>query len=281
MATSQTRGSMSPIKNLLWQAWLPIGLVLLWFAVSAGSTSPYWPPLTKIVDVLITELTVGRLGGDILYSFANYFMGLGVAIVVGLTVGIAVGSNTWLRNVFMPFLDFARASPPVVFVPIIILAMGIGPEPKVFLIAFGCVWPILLNTVEGVRSIPASVIETSRAYKIPLHYRIAKVILPGALPQIVVGVRVAITIGIVMLIVSEMYGSSQGVGYFILLSGMNFALAATWAGTIFIGIVGYVFTALFAAFEHRMLRWYRNEVKPTSKRADRRAAAAAAEPALR
>lgn len=281
MATSQTRGSMSPIKNLLWQAWLPIGLVLLWFAVSAGSTSPYWPPLTKIVDVLITELTVGRLGGDILYSFVNYFMGLGVAIVVGLTVGIAVGSNTWLRNVFMPFLDFARASPPVVFVPIIILAMGIGPEPKVFLIAFGCVWPILLNTVEGVRSIPASVIETSRAYKIPLHYRIAKVILPGALPQIVVGVRVAITIGIVMLIVSEMYGSSQGVGYFILLSGMNFALAATWAGTIFIGIVGYVFTALFAAFEHRMLRWYRNEVKPTSKRADRRAAAAAAEPALR
>ncbi|TQL48397.1 ABC-type nitrate/sulfonate/bicarbonate transport system permease component [Homoserinimonas aerilata] len=270
MTSSRSGAGRGVMKSLLIQAWLPILLVLLWFFASASSTSAYWPPLERIATNLVDGIFGGRLWGDIIYSFTNYFIGLAIALVIGLTVGIAVGSSAVLRNIFMPFLDFARASPPVVFVPIIILALGIGPEPKIFLIAFGCVWPILLNTVEGVRAIPASVIETARAYRIPVHFRVAKVILPGALPQIVVGVRIAITIGIVMLIVSEMYGSTQGVGFFILQSGMSFALADTWAGTIFIGIVGYVFTALFAMFEHRILRWYRNEAVPLSRRRTRR-----------
>lgn len=249
----------SPFTNFLLQAWLPVLLVVFWFVASIESKSIFWPPLTKIVDAFWKSLTKGTLLTDVIYSFTNYFIALAIALVVGLAIGTLIGLRPKLSKVLMPFLDFLRSTPPVVFVPIIILSLGIGPLPKILLIAFACTWPVLLNTVEGVRGIAPSVLESSRAYRIPVHLQVGKVILPGALPQIVVGVRVAITVGIVMVVVSEMYGSTQGIGYFILLSGQNFSVPATWAGTIFIGVLGYLITALYGLIEHRMLRWYRQD----------------------
>lgn len=262
----QNERRFSPFTNFLLQAWLPVLLVVFWAVASVGSKSLFWPPLSKIVDAFWKSLTKGTLLTDVVYSFTNYFIAIAIALIVGLGIGTLIGLRPKLSKVLMPFLDFLRSTPPVVFVPIIILTLGIGPLPKILLIAFACTWPVLLNTVEGVRGIAPSVLESSRAYRIPVHLQVGKVILPGALPQIAVGVRVAITVGIVMVVVSEMYGSTQGVGYFILLSGQNFAVANTWAGTIFIGVLGYLITAIYGLVEHRMLRWYRQEA-PKAKRA--------------
>jgi ABC-type nitrate/sulfonate/bicarbonate transport system permease component len=254
-----------PLANILTQAWLPLAIVAAWFAVSAGSANPYWPPLQKILESLGTGFAAGTLWSDLAFSFTNYFLGLAAAFVAALALGILVGEVELLRKAFMPFLDFARATPHVSFVPVIILAFGIGAGPKVFLIAFGCLWPILLNTIEGIRTIPASIHESSRAYRIPLRLRIFKIILPGALPQIVVGVRVAISVGIVMLLVSEMFGAEKGIGYFIVQSGANFAIPETWAGTIVIGVIGYLLSMAFAVLEKRLLRWHHRDLPQEKK----------------
>ncbi|WP_258934812.1 ABC transporter permease subunit [Nesterenkonia pannonica] len=221
--------SYSPATSLLLQAWLPVSLIVLWFLLSASSTSAFWPPLTEILSAMGDWALSGELWNDAVYSFTNYFLALFLSLLVGLGFGIAIGLMPKVGRVLDPFLDFLRSLPVVVFVPIIILSLGIGREPKVFLIFLACVWPILLNAIVGVRSIHAGIFEASDAYRIPLRLRIPKVVLVGALPQIVVGVRLAITIGIVMLVVSEMYGATEGIGYFILQSAQRFQLSSAWA----------------------------------------------------
>lgn len=249
----------SPWASFVLQAWLPVLLVIVWFVVSGVSTSVFWPPLTDILGALGTWAVSGKLWADAVFSFSNYFLAIALSLVVGLGFGVAIGLMPRVARVLDPFLDFFRSLPIVVFVPIVILALGIGREPKVYLIFLACVWPILLNCIEGVRSISPSIFETTRAYRVPVRLLIPKVILAGALPQIVVGVRLAITIGVVMLIVSEMYGATQGVGYFILQSGQRFQLDAAWAGTLFVGVIGWALTAVYALFEHRLLRWNRQD----------------------
>lgn len=249
----------SPLGSLLLQAWLPLLLLGLWFAVSASSTSVFWPPLTEIFSAMGDWALSGSLWSDSLFSFGNYFIALLISIITGITLGIAIGLMPRLGKILDPYLDFCRSLPIVVFVPIIILTLGIGRGPKVFLIFLACVWPILLNCIAGVRAIQPSIFEATHAYRVPSHLKISKVVLTGASPQIFVGVRLAITIGIVMLVVSEMYGATEGVGYFILESGQRFQLESAWAGTLLIGIIGWVFTALYGLLEHRLLRWDRQD----------------------
>lgn len=256
----------SPLASLLLQAWLPVALIILWFVASASSTSVFWPPLTEILGSLVDWAQSGALWTDALFSFGNYFLALLISLVVGVGLGLAIGLMPRVGQVLDPYLDFFRSLPNVVFVPIIILTLGIGREPKVFLIVIACVWPILLNSIMGVRTIQPSIFEATRAYRIPLHLKITKVVLVGALPQIVVGVRLAITIGIVMLVVSEMFGATEGVGYFILQGGQRFQLASAWGGTLLIGVIGWVFTSLYTVAEHRLLRWHHQQDSGTTTR---------------
>ncbi|MGO2111372.1 MAG: ABC transporter permease [Pseudoclavibacter sp.] len=246
------------------QAWLPVLLVVAWLLASAGSTSPFWPPLTTSIAALGDWATSGAMWGDAVFSFGNYFIALFAALFVGLSAGVAIGLLPRVGEVLQPYLDFFRTLPIVVFVPIVILVLGVGRGPKIFLIFLACVWPILLNAIEGVRAIAPSVFETSRAFRIPLALSIRRVVIPAAMPHIAIGLRLAVTVGLVMLLVSEMYGAVEGVGYFILESGQRFQLPQTWAGTLFIGVIGWAFTAIYAAAEHRVLAWTREGATTSS-----------------
>ncbi|WP_406335410.1 ABC transporter permease [Streptomyces sp. NBC_00203] len=245
-----------PWKPILRQLWLPALVFAILLVATAGSTSFYFPPLTEVLSTLWSELVHGGLVGDLLYSLRNIVSGLALATVVGVGAGLVIGEIRTLRLATAPLLDFARATPTVGFVPVIILTLGIGSGPKIFLIFLGSLWPILLNTVSGVQAISPAVHETARGYRIPWRLRLRRVILPGALPQILAGIRVSLSIAVVLMVVSEIYGSPVGLGNFILQSGSSFHVAETWAGTILIGILGYGLSVLLLLCEHRLLGWY-------------------------
>ncbi|MET7848553.1 ABC transporter permease [Streptomyces avermitilis] len=245
-----------PWKPILRQLWLPTLVFVVLLVSTADSTSFYFPPLTEVLDALWNQLIHGGLFEDLLFSLRNIVLGLALATAVGVGAGLVIGEIRTLRLATAPLLDFARATPTVGFVPVIILTLGIGSGPKVFLIFLGSVWPILLNTISGVQAISPAVHETARGYRIPWALRLRRVILPGALPQILAGVRVALSIAVVLMVVSEIYGSPDGLGSFILRSGSSFRVADTWAGTILIGILGYVLSVLLLLVEHRLLGWY-------------------------
>jgi ABC-type nitrate/sulfonate/bicarbonate transport system permease component len=255
-------------KSLLKQLWLPVLMVAILWIATAGSSSFYFPPLSQVLGTLWTDLTEGGLVGDLVFSVRNIVAGLTLAIVVGVGAGLVIGEVRILRQATAPLLDFARATPTVAFVPVIILTLGIGAAPKIFLIFLGSVWPILLNTVSGVHGINPAVHETAYSYRIPWRLRFRKVVLPGALPQIFAGIRIALSVAVVLMVVSEIYGSPIGLGNFILQSGSSFKVKDTWAGTIMIGILGYALSVLLLACEHFFLGWHYQR-QPRTRRAVR------------
>ncbi|MFD7709878.1 ABC transporter permease [Streptomyces sp. NPDC059785] len=256
-------------RSALVQLWLPVLVVAVLLLATAGNTSFYFPPATDVLATLWRELVHGGLVGDLLFSLRNIAAGLAIATAVGVGAGLVIGEVELLRQITAPLLDFARATPTVAFVPVIILTLGIGSGPKIFLIAFGSLWPILLNTISGVHGINPAVHETAHSYRVPWRLRLLKVVLPGALPQIFAGIRVALSIAVVLMVVSEIYGSPVGLGNFILQSGSSFAVPETWAGTVLIGILGYGLSVLLLAAEYVLLGWY-HQRPPRTRRTETR-----------
>lgn len=236
--------------------WFPLGLVAAIWLLSASSTSLYFPPASRVLDELVDGLVDGELLSALAYSLSNYAIGMTVAVVLGVGLGVVLGERRALRSALAPLLDFMRALPNVAFVPVFILALGIGAGPKIALIAFGCFWPVLVNTIDGVRSINPAILETAQSFRTPHHLRLSRVVFMGALPQVFAGIRIALSVGVVLMVVSELYGSTQGIGHAILDSGQRFAVAETWAGTVLIGVVGYLISMAFLAVEHAALGWH-------------------------
>jgi sulfonate transport system permease protein len=147
--------------------------------------------------------------------------------------------------------------PGVALLPIGLLIFGIGTEMKVSLIVYGSVWPILLNTVDGVRSVDATKLAVLRSYRIPTHLRILGVVLPSAAPRIMVGLRTSLSIAITVIVFSEMIGSTDGIGYAILQAQRNFEIPQMWAGMLALGVIGYLLNIGFRGVEQLVLRRHR------------------------
>lgn len=258
---SLTDRAVSALK----QIWLPAVLIALWWFVSDGSKSFYFPPLREIVGALWTDIVAGPLPFYLYVSLGNLALGLAIAIVTGIAFGLIIGEIESLRQVVTPTLNFFRAVPPASIVPLVIIALGVGAAPKVFIIALGCFWPILLNTIDGVRGISPAVRETVRAYRIPSRLILWRVALPAAMPQIMAGIRIALAVGLVLMVISEFFGSDAGLGYYITAASTRFATRQAWAGTILVGLLGYLLSSAFLIVELRLLAWYFQDAGPARK----------------
>ncbi|NTF53023.1 ABC transporter permease [Agrobacterium rhizogenes] len=255
------------VLSLLSQLWLPVLLIGGWWWISAGSQSYYFPPLSEILSALWNDLIAGPLFGYLCVSLGNLAAGLVMATLMGVGLGLLIGEFDLLRRVTQPTLNFFRAVPPASIVPIVIIALGVGAAPKIFIIALGCFWPILLNTVDGVRGTSSAVRETIRAYRIPTHLVVFRVALPAAMPQIMAGIRVALAVGLVLMVISEFFGADAGVGFYITEASTRFATRQAWAGTILVGILGYLLSGAFLRVERRVLGWhFRDTNRPAPKR---------------
>ncbi|MEV8087149.1 ABC transporter permease [Streptomyces nigra] len=235
---------------------LPVLLVVVWWVASAGSTDVYWPPLRTILTAFPDVWTPERLRADVLPSVWRLAAGYALAAVAGVTLGTVIGSHRRVRAVCEPVLEFLRAVPPPVLVPVIMLFAGIGDTMKVAVIASGCVWPVLLNTVEGVRAVDPVTAEAARSYGITGAARLRSLVLPSASPQIFAGLRQALSIGIILMVISEMFAASNGLGFTIVQFQRGFAIPDMWTGILLLGMLGVVLSVLFRLVERRVLGWY-------------------------
>nr|WP_238426794.1 ABC transporter permease subunit [Streptomyces adustus] len=235
---------------------LPAVLVALWWAASDGSTNVYWPPLRTILKTFPDVWTADRLRSDVLPSVARLAAGYATAAAAGVALGTVIGSYRRVRAVCEPVLEFLRAVPPPVLVPVIMLFAGIGDTMKIVVIASGCVWPVLLNTVEGVRAVDPVMAETARSYGIAGPARLRHLVLRSASPQIFAGLRQALSIGIILMVISEMFAASNGLGFTIVQFQRGFAIPDMWTGILVLGLLGFVLSALFQVVERRVLAWY-------------------------
>jgi ABC-type nitrate/sulfonate/bicarbonate transport system permease component len=235
---------------------LPIVLVVVWFLASDSSESFYAPPLRQILKAFADTWTPARLRSDLLPSLGRLAVGYALAAVLGIALGVAIGAIPRLRAATEPVLEFFRAIPPPVLVPVIMLFAGIGNGMKVIVIAAGCVWPILLNTVEGVRAVDGVLSDTARAYGVTGVARLKNLLLRTASPQIAAGLRQALSIAIILMVISEMFAASNGLGFAIVQFQRSFAIPEMWSGIILLGLLGFALSVLFRLAERRALAWY-------------------------
>ncbi|MEV4708400.1 ABC transporter permease subunit [Actinoplanes sp. NPDC049316] len=235
---------------------LPAVLFALWYAASLGSENFYAPPLRTILSAFADTWTPDRLRADVLPSIARLAAGYALAALLGVAAGVAIGANRRLRAAAEPLLEFFRAVPPPVLVPVIMLFAGIGDGMKIIVIVSGCVWPVLLNTVEGVRAVDGVLSDTARAYGVTGPARLRHLLLPAASPQIVAGLRQALSIAIILMVISEMFAASNGLGFTIVQFQRSFAIPEMWSGIILLGLLGFALSELFRLAERRLLAWY-------------------------
>ncbi len=249
-------GLKGVLLRLLFVVSLPLVLVTAWWLASDDSTDVYWPPLRTILTAFPDVWTGERLRADVLPSVLRLLAGYTSAAVVGLALGTVIGSYRRVRAVCEPVLEFLRAVPPPVLVPVIMLFAGIGDTMKIAVIASGCVWPILLNTVEGVRAVDSVMSETARSYGITGTARLRNVVLRSASPQIFAGLRQALSIGIILMVISEMFAASNGLGFTIVQFQRGFAIPDMWTGILVLGLLGFALSVVFRLVERRVLGWY-------------------------
>jgi ABC-type nitrate/sulfonate/bicarbonate transport system permease component len=235
---------------------LPAALVAAWWFMSAGSENFYFPSLQTILQTFGTLWFSPAALHNVVPSLLRFSVGYSAAALLGIAVGIPVGASRNLRNVLEPVLEFLRAIPPPVLVPVLILFAGIGNEMKALVIVFGCVWPVLLNTVAGVRSLDEVLAEVVRSYRIDGFDRLWHFVLPGASPQIFTGLRQSLSIGIILMVVSEMFAASDGIGFALVQYQRTFAIPEMWAGIILLGLIGIALSLIFRLFEAWLLGWY-------------------------
>ncbi|MFA1551135.1 ABC transporter permease [Actinomadura chokoriensis] len=247
---------LAVLRRALFLLALPVLLVAAWWVATANSTDFFWPPLSKILGTFGETWFEGRFTADVLPSLARLLAGYLLALVLGVGLGVAIGSVRVLRAFLEPVLEFFRAIPSPVLVPILMLFAGIGSGMKVLVIVSGCIWPILLNTVEGVRALDEVLRDTARCYRMRPHSRLVHLVLRGASPQIAAGARQALSIGIILMVISEMFAASNGVGFTIIQFQRSFSIPQMWSGIILLGLIGIALSLAFQVVEARLLNWY-------------------------
>lgn len=243
-------------KKVLVASWLPLGiLIALWISLD-NSISPYFPSLSTIAESFIAVWSGDFLTQAFLPSMGRVLVGLLIAVSAGVLLGLIIGSNSTLLWALNPVLDFFRSLPKPALLPPLIVLMGVGDGMKIFIIAFGAFWPVLLNMIDGVRSVDKVAKESMRVYGLRPMQQLVWVTLPAASPAAFVGIKVAFAIGLVMMVVSEMVGSAGGLGGFVLLAQQTFSIPSMWVGIITIGLVGYALSLALGVFEKNVLGWY-------------------------
>jgi ABC-type nitrate/sulfonate/bicarbonate transport system permease component len=265
--------SASRTGAFLVQFVLPAAVLVGYGLWSAQADSFYFPTLQEIGRTFADTWLFERVPVDLLPSLGRLAVGYGLAVVVGVAVGVALGMWRVARLASEPVVEFLRALPAPALIPFALLLFGTGNSSKVFIIALGTVWPILLNTIDGVRGLERQQLDMARSYRIPPRSVLLHIVLPAASPRIFAGMRTSLSIGIILMVISEMVASDNGLGYFILQSQRSFRIPEMWTGIVLIGLVGFVLNWLFLRAEARVLFWHRGARGLLSEDASRRAGA--------
>lgn len=235
---------------------LPAILVFVWWLATVFSTSFFVPTPSELIATFIGTWFGPALWVDVLPSVGRFLAGVAIAILVGLVLGILVGLNRHLRYYTEPVFEFFRALPPPVLIPLLMLFIGATDSMKIIVIALSALWPILLNTIEGVRATDPVQTETSRSYGIHGWDRVRYQVLPSATPQILTGIRQALPLGLIVMVISEMFAPTTGLGFSIIQFQRRFAIPEMWSGILMLGLIGIGVAMLFRFVERRFLVWY-------------------------
>lgn len=234
-------------------------LVAGWSLASrAGWVSPIaLPPPEEVATALVRLARSGELARHLAASLSRLASGFALGAGAGVVVGLAIGLVSLARSAGMPVIAALFPIPKIALLPLFVVWFGIGEASKVATIAFGAFFPMAVATYGGVDGVDRTLIRMAQSFGLPTLSIVRKVVLPGALPAILSGTRIAAAIAIILIVAAEMIGANEGIGAFILAAGNLMQTDQLVAGVAVLSALGLTVSALIGAAESALLRWRR------------------------
>lgn len=219
------------------------------------SRKVFLPPLHVVLEALWDLGRTGQLQEHLQASLTRSVIGFGLAVVAGVVLGVAVAWYEGLREFLTPLLELFRNTAALALLPVFTLLLGIGELSKVSIVAFAAFFPVLLNTVAGVRTVDPLLVRAARTLGLSYLQLFARVVLPSAVPTIFTGVRMAGTASILVLIAAEMVGAKAGLGYLIVNAQSSFQIPQMYAGILTVSVFGLVVNTVLVRLERHFSKW--------------------------
>lgn len=245
--------------------------VAAWESGTRAANSTFFPPPSKIASkihelwlsgppsrLFLTTTATGNIGPSLL----RVTVSLAICIVIGVGLGLAIGRSGRFRAYVDPLAQFARAIPPPALVPVFLVLFDLGTQMQLASIIFSGVWAIMLNTADGARSVDQIQLDTARVFQLTPVERLWLVILPAALPKVFAGIRLAMSLSLILMVFSELLpGTADGIGFEITNAQSQFDYPALWSAIVLLALLGYLFNSLLLVVERRVLAWHRSARK--------------------
>jgi NitT/TauT family transport system permease protein len=237
-----------------------LGVLLVWEAVPylvtmKAGTKLFFTPPSQVAVTLWDLFASGAIWAPLGVSAAGFAIGLGIAILIGLPLGILIGRSETLNALFDPFVTAFNATPRLVFLPLVLLWFGLGMWSKVVIVAFGAIFPLLINTHEGIRNADKLLINVVRSFGAREWDIVRIVVVPNAVPYILTGLRLAIGRAVLGVVVSEFFGSDQGLGVMMVQAASQYKVNIVFAGMIVFMTLSLAMTTIVKLLESRLGRW--------------------------
>jgi NitT/TauT family transport system permease protein len=231
--------------------------LLIWeLAPRLGLAEPaFLPPLSEVLRTAVELTRNGQLANHVQASLSRSLVGFGLAILYAVPLGLAIGWYRPFASVVSPLLEALRNTAALALLPVFILLLGIGEASKIALVIYSCSFPILLNTIAGVRNVDPLLIKSARTMGLSSLQLFRKVILPAAVPTVFVGIRLAGAYSLLVLVAAEMIGAKAGLGYLIIYAQYNFQIPNMYVGILSLTAIGLCFNQALQQLEKHFTRW--------------------------
>lgn len=240
-----------PLRGLL-----PLATALLLWQASANVVSLQFPPPVQWWTAILTLIKAGTFWQAVAATLSTLVVSLFIASVVGYGLGLLIGMIAALREWSGPLLEYFRAIPPPVLIPIVVLMLGYSSTMKVAVVVFAGFWPVLLNTISGVSEIRPLTFDVAKSLRLTWMETVRKVVIPATVPSLLVGIRVALPHTVIITLVVEMFTGGIGLGGLMIMAERNFNAAIVFGLLVVVGGLGFCLSALFELVQRVILkRW--------------------------
>jgi NitT/TauT family transport system permease protein len=241
-----------------YSGWIALVLAIgFWqLAGSAAWVNPLFLPAPSAIAVAIYKLALsGALWHHLSVSVMRIGTGWILGTVAGVIVGFSIGLSSLARGVGITFISALFPIPKIALLPLLILWLGIGEEPKIATIALGVFFSTAISVYSGVDNVPRNLIRMAQSFNVPFHSIVRRVIWPGALPSILAGFRITASVALLLVVSAEMIGAEYGIGAFVLQAGNLMQTDQLLAGVVILSLFGLAVGKLINLLETRLLHW--------------------------
>jgi ABC-type nitrate/sulfonate/bicarbonate transport system permease component len=251
-----SRESLARFRRALPGVAVFLGALAAWEVAARAESSFLFPRATTVLQRAWHVWPSEDFLSSVAASLGRLAVGFSIGALLGVLLGLLMGSSRTTRRTLEPLVELARATPAIAWVPAAIVILGFGDGMRIAVIAFGVLFPVLVGTLDGVLAVSPETRDTATMLHVGWARRVFGVYLPASLPWVVAGLRVALSIGLVMVVISELVGGGEGLGVYLRFQQSQFNVPELYGGILFLGVLGFALNRLFVAAERHVLAWH-------------------------